>query len=207
MLILDLDNTIFETRSMDKSSFAIIIDMIRDLLTGKIGNNKVNALIEEFWHKSFDVVMNNFNVAVSIQKCLVDKINSLEFNLDISTYEDYHHLHNLGIEQVLVTTGFRSLQLAKVKALGIEQDFREIHIDNPYEEVRLYKKGIFEKIIENLNYSPKEIWVIGDNPESELKAAHELGLRTIQRIRPDDSKSTYAEYDISSFEELRQIIK
>lgn len=66
-----------------------------------------------------------------------------------------------------------------------------------------------EKIKNIITSHPTEsnqIWVIGDNPQSVLKAGHELGLRTIQRIKDKKTPSIYAEFTIQSFAELETII-
>jgi len=206
MLILDLDDTIFETKSMSESSFSVIIEMIRNQLNDKIEVEKINELIENLWHRPFDIVMNKFEIDESIQNRIALKINSLDFNLNISTYKDYSYLRKINVEQVLVTTGFPKLQMTKIKALGIESDFTEIYIDDPSEKNRIYKKGIFQKIIQLSNKLPNQIWVIGDNVESEIKAGNELGLRTIHRLKKGEEKSTKAEFSIHSFAELQNII-
>ncbi|MFK7771204.1 MAG: HAD family hydrolase [Saprospiraceae bacterium] len=206
MLILDLDDTIFETKSMSDSSFSVIIKMIRNLLSDKIEMETISDLIEDLWRRPFDIVMNRFEIDRSIQNQIALQINSLDFDLNISTFEDYNYLKKVNIEQVLVTTGFTKLQLTKIKALGIENDFTEIFVDDPSEKNRIYKKGIFQKIIQKSNKSPNQIWVIGDNSESEIKAGNELGLRTILRLKEGEEKSTNAEYSIHSFAELQKII-
>ena len=90
--------------------------------------------------------------------------------------------------------------------MGIENDFTEIFVDDPSEKNRIYKKGIFQKIIQKSKKLPNQIWVIGDNSESEIKAGNELGLRTIHRLKEGEGKSTKAEYGIHSFAELQKII-
>ena len=51
------------------------------------------------------------------------------------------------------------------------------------------------------------MYLIGDNPESEIKAGKKLGMRTIQRKSDSKVSSKYSDYEIESFEELKEIIK
>lgn len=206
MLILDLDDTIFETKSMSNTSFSAIVTLIEKLLIPKIGDQIVNQLIEELWHRPFDYVMDKYRIDLLEQNQISAAINQLEYNLKISTFADYSYLQRFDIEQILVTTGFPKLQYAKLDALGIRNDFKAIHIDDVTIKDRPHKKGIFQKIIANTKKLPHQIWVIGDNPSSELKAGKELGLRTIQRLKDGDVLSENAEFGITTFVELKDII-
>jgi len=87
--------------------------------------------------------------------------------LNIKAFEDYKVIKTFRKKKVLVTTGLRPLQLAKIKALGIENDFEEI--DDPRLIPRTHKIDIFAQILLNSGKKVEDIWVIGDNPESEIK--------------------------------------
>ncbi len=69
--------------------------------------------------------------------------------------------------------------------LSIEGDFEELHIVDP-EISKLTKKDVFEDIMQRHKYSPDDLLVVGDDPESEIKAATELGIETFL-FDPDDS--------------------
>lgn len=206
MLILDLDDTLFETKSMSNTSFSTIVTLIEELLIPKIGDQIVNQLIEELWHRPFDDVMDKYHIDMVEQNKISARINQLDYTLNITTFPDYSYLKQLDIEKVLVTTGFPKLQYAKLDALGIRNDFKAIHIDDVTIKDRPHKKGIFQKIIANSQKFPHQIWVIGDNPSSELKAGKELGLRTIQRLKDGEVLSENAEIGITTFAELKDII-
>ncbi|MEM9889028.1 MAG: HAD hydrolase-like protein [Bacteroidota bacterium] len=93
-----------------------------------------------------------------------------------------------------------------VKALGIENDFDAIFIDDPRQTPRQHKMDIFKQILFETKKDPKEIYVIGDNPASEIKAGKQLGMKTIQRKSRHKKIAKFADYVIESFEELGSII-
>ena len=206
LLILDLDDTLFATHSIGEEAVRPLLQLIRRLLNPLLGHTQTAHLIQQLWKRPFDVVMAQYKVAQSIQAQIIHQIQQLAFDFDIFVFEDYPHLQQLPMEKILVTTGFRPLQEAKIKALGIQKDFQAIYIDDPTDQPRQHKKGLFEMILTNWSTAEERVWVIGDNPDSELKAGKTLGLKTIQRIVPGQVKSQNADYGIYSFEELSTIL-
>lgn len=81
------------------------------------------------------------------------------------------------------------------------------NIDDLRDCSRIFKKGIFEKIVEREKIATEKVWVIGDNPESELIVGNSLGMNTIQRLGRYPEKSPYVDYGMNSFEELNDILK
>jgi len=200
LLILDLDDTIFETKSIDPQIFDPLIQLIHDYASAKYDQETTEKITQALWHRPFDVVANKFNFSQEIIDSFYHTINQLSFDLNISTFPDYHFLKTLPFPKILVTTGFQSLQKAKIKALEIESDFTSIYIDDPSQDNRIYKKGIFTQIINQHQLDASQIWVIGDNPDSELKAGRTLGMSTIQIIKGNTPASSNADYHISSYE-------
>jgi len=207
LLILDLDDTIFETKSINSKVFDPLLQLVHDYAFAKYDQEKTEQIIQALWHRPFDVVAKRFNFEKEIIGSFYDTINTLSFDLDIFPYPDYPFLKALPFSKVLVTTGFQALQKAKIKALQIESDFQSIYIDDPSQPNRIYKKGIFTKILNQSNLTPSQIWVIGDNPDSELKAGMELGMSTIQVIKGLTPKSSIADFHIESFEKISSIIR
>ena len=66
------------------------------------------------------------------------------------------HIQAIPLDKFLVTTGFIKLQMSKVKMLGIEEDFKEIHIVDPEVKDKT-KKDVFE-IMEKYRYKPEDSW-------------------------------------------------
>ena len=207
MLILDLDNTIFETKSIQPELFKPILEVIEsyyhsinDLSLGK-------QLFQEFWSIPMDEVFEKYNTPLKVKDQIYSAFNDLDFHLEINTYDDYEILKSIQLEKILVTTGYEELQLAKVEALKINSDFKEIIIDSPISKNRKYKLGIFKEILEKEKLKPAEVWVIGDSVDNEIKAGKELGMNTIQRLNNGDKKSSLSDFAISTFYELSKIVK
>jgi len=207
VLILDLDDTIFETKSMNSKIFDSAISLIKNYYERSDSAVKSEEIIADLWSYPIDVVFVKYNTRKPLINEFYKRIEAIDFQkLDIKTFEDYKELRTLTENKMLVTTGFKKLQWAKIKALSIENDFDQIYIDDPRSTPRNHKIDIFRQILIETKKKPKEIWVIGDNPESEIKAGKELGMKTIQRKSKSKNLSEFADYKIESFYELRSII-
>jgi FMN phosphatase YigB (HAD superfamily) len=75
----------------------------------------------------------------------------------------------------LVTAGLEDSQMGKVKALGIESDFKKIFIVNSI--LKHKKKDAFHEIIEMEKISPSNLLCIGNSLLSEIKDAIEIGAQ------------------------------
>ena len=208
MLILDLDDTIFETKSMNSNIFDSAINLIENHYEYHHSKTKSKEIITELWSYPIDVVFAKHQTEESLVQEFYQLISEIDFReLEIQVFEDYREVKRLDERKVLVTTGLKELQNAKIKALGIENDFEEIFIDDPRLFPRRHKTDIFRQVLSNTKIEPHRIWVIGDNPESEIKAGKELGMNTIQRKSKSKKISELADYYIESFDELERIIK
>lgn len=205
ILILDLDDTIFETRSMDMTVFDPAKRVVEEFALGHFGNQVSTKIIEEIKSIPFDIVANKYEFPDEVRSRFYTTIQNIDYQLSIDTYEDYSALKRLGHEMYLVTTGMTNLQLAKIEALGIASDFVGVFVDDPFAMHRREKIGFFREILGQRE--PDRFWVIGDNPESELKAGRKLGMNTIQRLNGRHDPSDHTDYTIQSFYELEKIIK
>ncbi len=206
MLILDLDDTIFETKSIAPESVKSITEVFTHYLEPILGRTQAEAAMTMLWHRPFSVVMDRFGIRTEAQFELAQLIHKLDFELEIETYPDYAELLQLPFPRVLVTTGFTNLQMAKIRALNIANDFAAIFIDDPTEKNRRHKQGIFTGLLQDYEVPAQAFWVIGDNPDSEIKAGHNLKMRTVQRLKAGEPKAAIAEYGIHSFAELPAIL-
>ncbi|MEQ9296972.1 MAG: HAD family hydrolase [Cyclobacteriaceae bacterium] len=206
LLIFDLDDTIFETRSIGQHHVALILDEFKVTAEQFYGSDETEMIVSDLWQYPFDFVASKYQFDHQLSDQFSASVNDLEYNLDIQTFDDFHHVKNIDFTKILVTTGFKKLQLAKIKALKIEQEFEAVFIDEVSEPNRKHKKGIFRDILKSSNTKSEDILVIGDNPNSELKAGRELGMKTIQVAKFDQGKSNYSDYIITDFKELVEII-
>ncbi len=206
LLIFDLDDTIFETRTIKKKSAQKILEKFSSVAIKKYGKDLTNQIISEFWKYPFDLVSEKYSFDNQLKKEFVENINETEFKLNIRPFEDFRVVRAIESEKILVTTGFGKLQRAKIDHLGIKNDFSEIHIDEILGPNRKFKDGIFLQILSKRNIDKNNVFVIGDNSESELKAGFELGLTTVQVSKLGQVKSEYANHTISDFSELIEIL-
>lgn len=204
-LILDLDDTIFETKTITMDQVALIFEHFRSVTKNDYSPTELENIITDLWKVPFDVVSKKYQFTPEVNAKFSKAVEIQEYQFDIKPFQDFEYIQKLHLPKVLVTTGFKKLQLAKIKALGIESVFDQIQIDEVDSDNRIFKKGIFESILSNSSYEEQFI-VIGDNPDSELRAGKELGLKTIQMAKFGQERSNYSDYHVSSFEEIRLII-
>ena len=178
-LIFDLDNTIYPVSAIADNLFAKLFAVL-DEYSGSINlgdNDRVNKIKEEMTRRPFQYIADKYELDKELNDQMVDTLRTMTYDLPMQPFEDYHHLRQIPLDKFLVTTGFVKLQMSKVIQLGIEQDFKEIIIVDPDVSSKT-KKDVFADIMQKHNYLPSELLIIGDDPDSEIKAAMELGIDT-----------------------------
>lgn len=205
-IILDLDDTIFQTKSMKAEVFAVFFEHLSINLKSTFNEETINTIINDLWCNSWDSVINKYNINRESILDSINVLNNLDLKLNISTYPDYHFIKKLSVPKYLVTTGLTSLQKAKIKALNIESDFVEIVINDTFKDTKT-KLDIFKGLIVEYNLVPVKTFVIGDNANSEIKAGNDLNMMTIQILREGVVKGSNAKNYIKTFEELNLEIK
>jgi putative hydrolase of the HAD superfamily len=201
-LILDLDDTIFPTNSINPlivKPFFDCLEEFNDVLSEEEFQNAKN----ELWKRPFHIVAQDFGFSNNMINRSLEVLNSLEFSLDIQPFDDYKYLKNIELDKFLVTTGITKLQIAKIDGLKIKNDFKEIIIDDPTINGG-GKTKVFSTIMQKYNFLPNELLIIGDNPESEIKAGIELGINTllIERKKVPSGKNI-----ICNFKEVLNLIR
>lgn len=205
-LILDLDDTIFQTRSMDKKLFEPFFTHLTASLRGDFSDQVIEAIINDLWQNTWDVVIRKYGIPRPIILKSIQVLNDLELDLNISPYPDYAFIKDLQCPKFLVTTSLTTLQVKKIKALDIEQDFLKIVINDPFKESKT-KLDIFRELMHEFKLVPGKTYVIGDNPDSEILAGNALNMVTVQILRNNTIKGDHANYFIKSFNELADILK
>lgn len=133
--------------------------------------------------------------------------SQLQVTGPILGYEDINVLPELPVMRFLVTTGFRLFQESKIRALGIGPLFVDILIDDvEAPEQQRGKQAHFADILDSYRLAPTEVMVVGDNAESEIVAGNNLGLTTVQILRPGVPRGTNAGFYVEDLRELRRLI-
>lgn len=178
-LILDLDNTIYPVSSISADLFAdlfAILDRHAEIInTGDA--NTVDRIKDEMTRRPFQHIADEFNLHDEVRNKMEEQLRSMTYDLPMQPFDDYHHVRTTQLDKFLVTTGYSKLQWSKVKMLRIEQDFKQIHIVDP-DMSQQTKKEVFAEIMQAHNYTTNDLLVIGDDPESEIKAAKALDIDT-----------------------------
>jgi putative hydrolase of the HAD superfamily len=178
-LIFDLDNTIYPVSSIADKLFGELFAVL-DQQAHIINSNHHDTLAhikEEMTRRPFQFIADKYGLKAEIKESMEAILRSITYDLPMQPFTDYHSLKDIPLDKYLVTTGYPKLQYSKIKQLGIEQDFKEIFIVDP-DLSNQTKRDVFGGIIDKYNYQPEELLIIGDDPDSEIKAATELGIDT-----------------------------
>ena len=178
-LILDLDNTIYPVNSISENLFAdlfAILDQYAAIIN--IGDaGKVNKIKDEMTRRPFQYIVDEFSLNGEVSDKMTDILRNMTYSQPMAPFDDYKYVRSIPLDKFLVTTGYPKLQWSKVKMLRIEDDFKHIHIVDP-DVNQQTKKDVFAEIMQTYDYAPGDLLVIGDDPESEIKAAKALGIDT-----------------------------
>ena len=202
-LFLDLDDTIFPTRSIGQELVQPFINQI----SRYVATDQVASLENDLWTKPFTYVFHKYALSdQQVTECLA-KLNDVDLKGKIRPYDDYQVVKNLAIKKFLITTSTTDFQVNKIEALQIENDFLDIFIDDSLKSSG-GKAEAFRFLIEKHSLDKRSILVIGDNPDSEIKAGKALGISTVLIHRNSSNHHhKVADYLIQSFEELPALLE
>lgn len=178
-VIFDLDNTIYPVSSIAgnlfNGLFAVLDQNARTI--NQPDNDAVSKIKEEMTRRPFQFIADKYGLDESIRDEMTEVLRNLTYDEPMHPFGDYHHLKQIPLEKFLVTTGYMKLQYSKIRQLGIENDFTEIVVVDP-DVSNKTKKDVFAGIMDKYGYTPQDLLIIGDDPDSEIKAALSLGIDT-----------------------------
>jgi len=183
-LIIDLDNTIYPVKSIGEKLFAPLFNLLRSPKYN-LNSETIENAKEQIMRIPFQKVAKQFNFPDALTNDALTLLRGLTYDEPMTYFEGYETIRELDTKKFLLTTGFKALQESKVRALKIENDFTEMFIVDPDASTRT-KKDVMLEIMEKYRLSPADILVIGDDPQSEIKAAKELGIRSFL-VDPEDA--------------------
>jgi putative hydrolase of the HAD superfamily len=206
-LILDLDNTIYPVNSISESLFADlfgILDQHAEIINADDAKT-VDKIKNEMTRRPFQHIADDFNLNREVRNKMVDMLRNMAYSQPIRPFDDYQHVRDISLDKFLVTTGFSKLQWSKVRMLGIEDDFKHIHIVDP-DVSQQTKKEVFAQIMQTHNYAPADLLVIGDDPQSEIKAAQALDIDTVLYDPWNKYPTRKSTYRIDSMKAIQNIL-
>lgn len=201
-IFFDLDNTIYPVAAIGDQLFQPLFELISKSgeFVGDFEELKTATMRKPFQHVSIQYQMSDL---LKEQAMLL--LRDLTYSGAITLFPDYEVIRKLPQQKFLVTAGFTKLQFSKIHQLAIETDFSGIFVvDQTISNDT--KRSIFFDIMLSNQYSPKDVLVVGDDPESELKAAKELGIDAVLY----DSLLLYDQMDylprITDFKDLKKYL-
>jgi putative hydrolase of the HAD superfamily len=201
--IYDLDNTIYAVASIGEQLFASLFALIKQ--SGEQAD-RFDKIRDDIMRKPFQVVAATHHFSEDLTRQGIRHLQHLAYEGDIKPFPDYPLIRNIPGERFLVTTGFQKLQESKIRGMGIAPDFQEIFIVDPDTSTKT-KKDVFAGIMEKYGYQPPQVLVIGDDPESEIKAARDLGLDTVLYDKENRHPHAPVTFRITDFGELADLVK
>jgi putative hydrolase of the HAD superfamily len=70
----------------------------------------------------------------------------------------------------------------------------------------LTKKEVFREILFRNGIAKQEVLVVGDDPESEIKAGLALGIETVLYDKENKYQQTNADFKLNNFRELKELL-
>ncbi|MCC8409053.1 HAD family hydrolase [Mucilaginibacter sp. UR6-1] len=203
-LIYDLDNTIYPVESIADDVFAGLFKLIDDLAEG-ISASDIQTAKNELTRRPFQKVADQFGFSDDLKEQAAELLRNITYNKPMQAYDDYRYVKTLAVEKFLVTTGFVKLQNSKVKMLGIAGDFKQIYVVDP-DSTEKTKRHIFTQILEKFNYKAEEVLIVGDDPESEIKEAKAVGIKTVLYDPEKRYTDAEADYRITNHRDVGELI-
>src|SRR4051812_44929662 len=127
-IIFDLDNTIYSVYTIGHTLFAPLFELLEQDGTQLQHMDKIR---DEVMRRPFQHIANDYQFSEELTKKSIALLQQLVYNAPIEPFEDYALVRQLPIDKYLVTTGFPNMQQSKVDRMGLQNDFREIHIVDP----------------------------------------------------------------------------
>lgn len=206
-VIYDLDETILPASAVPDETFDSLFNAIREANNGTLPDDKLEEALKAMRRISVDVVAADYGFSEEMNEAAKQALLHTKYEFQLSTYDDFAVLKTIPGKRYLVTTGVPNLQQAKVDTLFAEEDFDGVFIDDIYHKDRVGKKGLFKQIAEKTGLSFQDIWIVGDNPDSEIKAGNALGMNTVHIARAGVAPSDGAKYQVRDFHELKSLIE
>lgn len=204
-LILDMDNTIFPSASISDELFEPIYQLL-EKHKDKVGEENIQEIRKLMSKKAWQKLAEEYEFNDELTKEGADILRETTYHKPISSFEDYAIVKNNTLEKYLVTMGFTKMQWSKIKMLNVESDFKEVIVNDP-ETTDDTKKEVFQRMLERYNLNPKEVLVIGDDPESEIKAGNDLQMPTVLYDRMNEYDDSQATHRIHNYSELAAVIE
>ena len=199
--IFDLDNTIYPVSSIADELFAPLFQLLRE---NDVTETQLAAIRDGVMRKPFHVVAETNGLAAELTEKATDLLKNVTYDGEIQSFADYSTTKAWQGVKFLVTMGFSKLQWSKIRKLDLEKDLTTVYVVDPSVSSKK-KKDIFLEILDKWKLVPNEVLIIGDDPDSEIKAGRELGVDSVlydkeSRYEKSNDPSRITDYNEIKFE-------
>ncbi|RYY33135.1 MAG: HAD family hydrolase [Sphingobacteriaceae bacterium] len=202
-LIYDLDNTIYPVKSISDELFAGLFKIIDE--DPGLSKADIAAAKEEVTRRPFQKIADEYGFSNDLKQQGIELLETLTYNKPMQAFDDFKYVKSLQVDKFLVTTGFIRMQSSKVKMLDIAADFKKVYIVDPQTTDKT-KRHFFLNILEKYNYSKDEVLVVGDDPESEIKEAKAIGIKTVLYDPQHKYTTADADHVITNHQQIQELL-
>lgn len=200
-----MDNTIFPTKTIADELFSVIENLMEEH-RDNLNNEQLAAAKSALSRTPFQKIAHEYGFSEEFKTYAIEILKNTTYNKPIEPYKDYEIIESINLPKFLVTFGFVTLQQSKIEGLGVRSHFKEIFVVDPEVSTKT-KRDIFIDIMEKYGYHKDELLVIGDDPESEIRAAQDLGIKTYLYDPESRYKTGKITYHEQSYGKLKQLIE
>jgi len=183
--VFDLDHTLFDPGTLPRALFSGLEARVRKVAAGLVSAAALDAALADAWRLPFDRVAAQHRLPDAVSTAWHQAASALEVTTPLLPYADVvAGLERLPLRRFLLTTGFRRLQLSKVRQLGLTPLFVAVYVDALEPPGPLGKRALLKRLILEHDLPASDVVVIGDRVDDELAAARGLGMVAVQVLRP-----------------------
>ncbi|MFZ3578369.1 HAD family hydrolase [Virgibacillus sp. DJP39] len=157
--------------------------------------------------KVYQQMVEEFSIELPWGKLLEDYI--YEFKHSCIAFPNLiqmlEELKDKSIRMGIITNGKGQFQLDNIRALGIENYFNPILISE-WEKLKKPDPLIFHKALNQLGAKPDETIFVGDHPENDIRAAANVGMKTIWK-KNDLREDVQAIHTINDLMEITKAVE
>ena len=201
--IFDLDNTLYSVPEYGDRMFKQLFSLIEESSDYK---GDLQEIKNELMRVPMQKVAEKFSFGRELKEKAIKHLRQLTYDEPVTPFKNYELIRQLPGDRFIVTMGFEKFQWSKIKAMKIEQDFNAIFVVDS-ESTDKIKRDLFEEVITKHGYVTSDVFVIGDDPESEVLAAKELGAHPILFDADNIHQAGQGVTKVTGFKELIAILR
>ena len=204
-LIFDLDSCLAAANEVGEELYEPAFEAIRQANRGNVSDEDLKHAFADVWRHPLDWVAHRYGFSEAMLAAGWQLFAVMEVSRPMFGHGDLGMLAELPAQRFLVTSGFRRLQEGKIASLKLAPLFTAIYVDAIDEPDRPGKQKLFERILKDYELTPAEVFIVGDNADSEIAAGNRLGIRTVQILRLNVPRASNATFHSRSLGELKEL--